>query len=108
MSLVEIEIEEAIATVTMNRPDKRNAMLDPFIFSGERGVTTWKQRVRRLEELGFISSRPGASGNLHYLVIRDHHDDQTSGFSDRHYNALLERHHEIGATDLADRETAEP
>ena len=76
-------------------------------FSGERGVTTWKQRVRRLEELGFISSKPGASGDLHYvqiwnpyLVIRDHHNTQTDGFSERHYHALLERHHEIGAIDL--------
>ena len=31
MALVELEINDAIATVTMNRPEKRNAMSDAFI-----------------------------------------------------------------------------
>jgi hypothetical protein len=76
-------------------------------FSGERGVTTWKQRVRRLEELGFISTKPGTAGDLHYvqiwnpyLVIRDHNDAGTEGFSERHYLAFIERYHDIGAVDL--------
>ena len=76
-------------------------------YSGERGVTTWKQRVRRIEELGFISTKPGTAGDLHYvqiwnpyLVIRDHKEADTTGFSERHYLALIERYHDIGAVDL--------
>ena len=75
-------------------------------FSGERGVTTWKQRVRRLEKLGFISTKPGTSGDLHYvqiwnpyLVIRDHRDANTEGFSERHFLAFVERYNDIGAVD---------
>ena len=76
-------------------------------FSGERGVSTWKQRIRKLEALGFISIKPGAAGNIHYvqiwnpyLVIRDHAAAKTDGFSEKHYHALLERYHDIGALDL--------
>lgn len=35
MALVELEISDAIATITMNRPEKRNAMSDAFIESLE-------------------------------------------------------------------------
>lgn len=45
MALIQIEIENSIATVTMNRPEKRNAMSDAFIeelgaffFKPPRGV----------------------------------------------------------------------
>lgn len=46
MSLIEIEIEEAIATVTMNRPDKRNAMSDPFIAELEAAFSGLPKSVR--------------------------------------------------------------
>ena len=78
-------------------------------FSGQRGISTWKERVRKLEELNFIRTKPGASGALHYvqiwnpyLVIKRHHQEGTSGFSEAHYNALFERVQEIGARDLDD------
>lgn len=76
-------------------------------YSGERGVTTWKERVRRLEALGFISTKPGPSGDLNYvqiwnpyLVIKDHVEEQTEGLSEKHWHALLERALDIGALDL--------
>jgi hypothetical protein len=76
-------------------------------FSGQRGVSTWKERVRKLEELGFIQTKPGASGALHYvqiwnpyLVIKHHQSKSSPGFSPAHYNALFERVQEIGARDL--------
>lgn len=46
MSLIEIEIEDAIATVTMNRPDKRNAMSDPFIAELEAAFSGLPKSVR--------------------------------------------------------------
>ena len=38
-------------------------------FTGERAVTTWRDRMRRLAELGFIAIAPGTSGDLGYAVI---------------------------------------
>ncbi len=78
-------------------------------FITERGLTTWRERMRKLSELGFITAKPGASGDFHYvqiwnpyLVIKEHAQKSTPGFPERHYHVLVERVHEIGATDLAD------
>lgn len=38
-------------------------------FSGERSVTTWTNRMRKLEELGFIESRNGTEGEFNYVLI---------------------------------------
>ena len=46
MSLIEIETDGAIAKVTMNRPDKRNAMSDPFIAELEAAFTGLPKSVR--------------------------------------------------------------
>ena len=78
-------------------------------FSGERGVSTWRERVRKLEALGFISTKPGTSGDLSYaqiwnpyLIVKRHMKEKTPGFLEDRYNALLERVVEIGANDLLD------
>lgn len=83
-------------------------------FSGEHGVTIWKQRIRKLEALGFILIKSGSAGDIHYvqiwnpyLVIRDHEEANTDGFSEKHYHALLERYHDIGALDLEVPDEAE-
>jgi hypothetical protein len=76
-------------------------------FSGERAVSTWKERVRRLEELGFLITKPGVSGNLHYvqlwnpyIIVKFHKEQNTQGFRTDLYNALFERVQDIGAQDL--------
>ena len=83
-------------------------------FSGERGVSTWKQRIRALKALGFISVKSGSAGDIHYvqiwnpyLVIRDHAKANTDGFSEGHYHAFIERYHDIGALDLEVPDEAE-
>ncbi|WP_292269656.1 hypothetical protein [Mesorhizobium sp.] len=38
-------------------------------FLGERAVDTWRKRMKRLRELGFIASKPGASGEFHYVLL---------------------------------------
>jgi hypothetical protein len=38
-------------------------------FSGERAVDTWRRRMKRLKELGFIRTHNGASGEFHYVLL---------------------------------------
>lgn len=38
-------------------------------FEGERAVDTWRRRMRRLQELGFIETKPGPSGDFHYVLL---------------------------------------
>lgn len=40
-------------------------------FSGSRGVATWRSRMKRLQELGFISIRPGIASDFQYVLILD-------------------------------------
>ncbi|MGC4026209.1 MAG: hypothetical protein QM744_14335 [Mesorhizobium sp.] len=78
-------------------------------FTTQRAVSTWKERLRLLEELWFIKTAPGTSGSTHYvqiwnpyLVVKAHREAKTAGFLTDHYNALFERMQEIGATDFDD------
>jgi len=38
-------------------------------FTGQRGVQTWRDRIRTLSELGFILTAEGASGPLSHALI---------------------------------------
>ncbi|MER9624054.1 hypothetical protein NKI98_21935 [Mesorhizobium sp. M0222] len=38
-------------------------------FLGERAVDTWRKRMKRLRELGFILSKSGPSGEFHYVLL---------------------------------------
>ncbi|MEI1471561.1 hypothetical protein QJN81_24965, partial [Escherichia coli] len=38
-------------------------------FSGQRAVTTWSGRMKKLKELGFILTKPGTSGEFQYVII---------------------------------------
>lgn len=76
-------------------------------YSGERGISTWRERIRKLEALGFISTAPGSVSDLNYVqiwnpytVIKEHSAAKTVGFPTQHFNALLERTSEIGAIDF--------
>ena len=40
-------------------------------FSGSRGVATWRARMRRLQELGFIGIRSGIASDFQYVLILD-------------------------------------
>jgi hypothetical protein len=42
-------------------------------FSGERALTTWKGRMKILQDLGFIDAKNGASGDFHYVLILNPH-----------------------------------
>jgi hypothetical protein len=38
-------------------------------FMGERAIDTWRRRMKRLRELNFIWTKPGASGEFHYVLL---------------------------------------
>lgn len=38
-------------------------------FMGERAVDTWRKRMKKLRELCFIQTKPGASGEFHYVLL---------------------------------------
>lgn len=38
-------------------------------FIGERSVDTWRRRMKRLRELWFIQTKPGPSGEFHYVLL---------------------------------------
>lgn len=38
-------------------------------FVGERAVDTWRRRMKRLRELCFITTKPGPSGEFHYVLL---------------------------------------
>ena len=70
-------------------------------FSGERAVTTWTNRMRKLEYLGFIKSKGGASGDFNYVLILNPLNVIESLYKEKEkddfYNALIGRMNEVGA-----------
>lgn len=82
-------------------------------FTGQRGVSVWKERIRILANLGFIDLKPGPSGDISYAlifnpydVIARHHEEHHAGIAESTFIALSARAIEIGADDLD--EDAEP
>lgn len=78
-------------------------------FTGQRAERTWAEKIRKLDELGFISVREGQAGPLShalifnpYHVIRKLYEGGNTGIAKDKYNALVERAIEIGADDLDD------
>ena len=73
-------------------------------FAGQRAERTWVEKIRALEELGFISVKAGQAGPLShalilnpYKVIERLHTAKTPGLTAEKYNAFIERAIEIGA-----------
>jgi len=72
-------------------------------FTGQRAVTTWLGRMKKLRDLGLISTRPGTSGEFHYViminplyVIKTHYES-VGNAKDERFNALFSRMQEVGA-----------
>ena len=72
--------------------------------SGPRGEVTWRTRMRRLQELGFILSKPGVAGEFQFVLILNPFLAIDKLYSDKPkdvaYNALLSRMAQVGASDL--------
>jgi hypothetical protein len=73
-------------------------------FSGPRAESTWKNRMHRLEELGFIKSKAGLLGEFQYILILNPikviNEIYADRIKDHSYNALLGRLVQVGADDL--------
>ncbi len=77
-------------------------------FSGTRGEVTWRARMRRLQELGFIDVRPGLASEFQYVLIWNPLQAIATAYErqnlseDLAYSALKARLIEVGADDLDD------
>lgn len=77
-------------------------------FSGTRGEVTWRTRMRRLKELGFIDIRPGLASEMQYVLILNPIHTIVAAYQrldlahDLAYSALQARLIEVGADDMED------
>lgn len=87
--------------------DDEDGMAFSTGFTGQRATSTWRDRIRALQNLGFIDvqTKGGKSYALiynPYQVIYQHHLNKTSGLTGDHYTALEIRVAGIGANDLGE------
>lgn len=71
-------------------------------FSGERAVDTWRKRMKRLRELSMIMTKPGASGEFHYVLLMNPNTGiewmRAGGLvQDGLYGRFIDRMAEVGA-----------
>jgi hypothetical protein len=74
-------------------------------FSGERAVTTWRQRMQILLDLGFIDAKPGSSGGFHFVLLFNPHWvvwDLKPKIQDQAFMQLMDRAVDIGAKDMVE------
>lgn len=76
-------------------------------FGGQRGEHTWAGRMKKLEELQFISLKEGKAGPMTYALIRNpheamqwHREQKTLGLTEASWSALIERALDVGALDM--------
>jgi hypothetical protein len=72
-------------------------------FTGPRAEVTWKNRMQRLQDLGFIKARTGLAGPFHYVLLLDPIQVIKNLYKDRqhdlYYDVLISRLTQIGAHD---------
>ena len=71
-------------------------------FTGERAIDTWRKRMRRLRELGFIRTKPGPSGEFHFILLLNPNVAvelmrQKGLVQDGLYSRFIERAADVGA-----------
>lgn len=83
------------------------SMISAAGYSGPTSERTWKERIRKLEELGFIRVASGVHGDIStvlllnpHKVLRDHKEKGTPGFDDKIFNCILDGIAEFGMTDF--------
>jgi hypothetical protein len=81
-------------------------------YVGERNVTTWREHLKVLQELGFIDCKEGPAGPYQYVLLFNPYQIvkrlKSKGWVDNaSYIALYQRALEIGADDFDEEEPAE-
>lgn len=76
-------------------------------FSGQRAVRTWRERLVKLQELGFVDIKTGLSKEVQFALILNPYHVIAKAYAAgdvpvEMWNALIVRSAEIGATDLDD------
>ena len=76
-------------------------------YAGERNVTTWREHLSVLKELGFIDCKDGPAGPYQYILIFNPYRVVKSlhakgWVQQAAYTALFQRAMDIGATDLTE------
>ncbi len=91
-------------TITIQRP--RQMALESG-FTGQRAENTWRERMKKLEELGFIRSIEGVTGNFHYVlllnpyqVVKNLNNDERHDVPSVLYHTLIDRVDGIGEVSL--------
>jgi hypothetical protein len=74
-------------------------------FSGPRGAVTWRARMKKLQELGFVDIKSGLASDFQYVLIFNPilviaQTYRTKNLQDPAYTALMIRLVEVGADDL--------
>lgn len=97
-----IRIEESF--IALNRPEE---MAFHAGFEGQRALRTWKDRMHRLADLGFIGVMPGPLGELSFAVIYNPYYVIKRAYLDKQvhenkWQALAIRANEVSAFDLDD------
>lgn len=74
-------------------------------FSGQRAVSTWKQRMKKLVELGFIEAKSGGTNEFSYVLLYNPYNlikkyYESGNVQEGKYNALYARALDVGADDL--------
>jgi hypothetical protein len=74
-------------------------------FSGQRAASTWKQRMKKLVELGFIAAKSGSTNEFSYVLIYNPYNIIKKYYGEGKvqegkYNALFSRALDVGADDL--------
>ena len=98
-------ISESIVEMT-----NRHNLISAAGYSGHTSERTWKERMKKLEELGFIKIVSGKHGDISsvlilnpHLVLKRHKEDETDGFDGHIYNCILELMAEYGMRDFDDK-----
>ena len=90
--------------LTLNRPEE---MAFYAGFEGQRALRTWKDRVHRLADMGFIELQVGPVGDLSFAVFYNPYHVVKRAYLDgrvqeRKWQALVIRANEINVFDLDD------
>ena len=76
-------------------------------YAGERNVTTWREHLSVLKELGFIDTKDGPAGPYQYILLLNPYQvvkalHAKGWVQDSAYRALFQRAIDIGAVDLTE------